>query len=137
MESYIPFLPYPIITRILDEANLPLDVRIEFIHMFKLTPKKIIYKTHIKTTLDTMHNFQTIYIKEHNNPNLIVGNYGGEKFKIEISLEENGEIYFRLIAVTYDKRFVKCDNSIMNHTIFKARFTTKLCCNAHTGKIIE
>jgi hypothetical protein len=132
----IPQLPYHIIEQILDEAELPLEVRLEFIPQFRLTPRALPFEFEIERDLyfnfeSHMRNYNRYIEKKRKNKE----NYGQVSLMhtlinvpaldCEITVKDiEGDIIFIFERVAMN--YITGDCDVLRSTV----------CDALTGELI-
>jgi hypothetical protein len=136
IQLYIPELPKYLIERILDEADLPYEVRIEFIHQFKVTPKRLPYDLDIEQDLYFIHKSRVEkykcfmeykkvpYNKRTYLRKPVLEDLYGSDHEV-IFTEQNGEIIYSISRL------------ILDVSDYSLAVINKVLSNAHTGKLIE
>lgn len=119
----LPDLPNAIIEKILNEAKLPLWVRLELLRAgFKLIPERLSSCQPIQTTLNYIYQLKLVKYKHYRNTKVfnILSNFSD--FDFEINLIE----YRACILFKFEKILIDYETG----DIYSVRNTT---CNALTG----
>ena len=142
-EIQIPDLPNHLIERILDEAELPLEVRLEFIPQFRLTPRELPYEFDIER--DLYYNFESH--KRHFNRYIEMKRKNKENYeRYYIQLREV-EVYTLLHVPANDCEIIvkEIDDElvflfervVMNYDTGDCEVLRSTVCNMLTGELIE
>ena len=137
IKNSIPYLPNHIIERILDEAELPLEVRLEFIPQFRLTPRALPCDFEIERNL--YYNYDS-HIR-HFNKYFKMKRKNKENYR-QISLAHtllhvpaiDCEIWIKEID---DEIVFIFERVIMDYENGDCHVLRSTVCNALTGRLIE
>jgi len=141
-ETPIPDLPNHIIERILDEAELPLEIRLEFIPQFRLTPKALPYEFDIEQ--DLYYNFESHrlhfnrYIKMKQKKDNYNKNYTQVREVEVYTLLHVPAIDCEIVVKEIDDELIFLfERIVMNYETGDCEVLRSTICNIFTGELIQ
>lgn len=143
-ETPVPDLPNHLIERILDEAELPLEVRLEFIPQFRLTPRQLPYEFDIER--DLYYNFESH--KRHYNSYIEMKRKNKENYERYYIQLRDVEVYTLLydfaggdceiiIKEINDELIFFFERVVMDYETGDCEVLRSTVCNMLTGELIE